>query len=58
MTIKRIEKGRMVGGGIHDGGFSSNGKFMVTAGNDSTVKVWDLVAMKEARSVEPFGGYS
>ncbi len=46
------------GGGIHDGGFSANGKVMVTAGNDATVKIWDLVAMKEIRSIDPFGGYS
>lgn len=44
--------------GVHDSGFSANGKFMVTAGNDSSVKVWDLTTFKEVRSVDAFGGYS
>lgn len=54
------EHGRLSGhgAGIHDAGFSSNGKLMATSGNDATVKVWDLATCKELKSFNPFGAYS
>jgi len=54
------EHGRLAGhaAGIHDAGFSSDGRFMTTAGNDAAVKVWDLATCKELKSFDPFGSYS
>lgn len=59
-TVEGKESGKLAGhaGGIHDAGFSANGKFMTTAGNDAGVKVWDLSTFKEVRSFDPFGAYS
>jgi hypothetical protein len=42
--------------GVHDAGFSSNGKLVATAGQDATVKVWDLATLKELRSIDAHAG--
>ncbi len=54
------EHGRLAGhiAGVHDAGFSADGRFMATAGNDAAVKIWDLTTLKEVRSIDAFGAYS
>jgi len=44
--------------GIHDGAWSANGRLFAASGNDASVKVWSIPAMKELISVEPHEGYS
>ena len=54
------EVGRLTGidEGIHDAGFSANGKLMVTAGDALVVRVWDLDTLKEVRKFEPHDGFA
>lgn len=53
------EMGRLTGlEGIHDAGFSANGRVMATAADNPTVRVWDLDTMTEIRNLQPHDGYA
>lgn len=45
-------------GGVHDGGWSGDGRFFATAGYDELVKVWEIPSLKEKASVRAHAGYS
>ncbi|MBI4563538.1 MAG: hypothetical protein HY716_02460 [Planctomycetes bacterium] len=45
-------------GGIHDGGWSANGKILATSGSDGSVKVWDVASLEELASIEMPNGFA
>lgn len=45
-------------GGVHDGGWSGDGRYFATAGYDELVKVWEVPSLKEKVSVRAHAGYS
>ena len=42
----------------HDGNWGQSDRFLATAGNDGTVKVWDAQARKEIASLTPHEGFT
>lgn len=43
---------------LHDAGWSRNGRYFATAGYDATVRVWDLVQLKQVAAIEAHAGFS
>jgi WD40 repeat protein len=44
--------------GKHDGNWSANGRILASAGDDTSVKVWDAVTRREINSFTPHAGYT
>jgi WD40 repeat protein len=46
------------GTGLHDAGWSRDGRYLATAGYDAQVKLWDLAEMKELAGFSLHAGFS
>ncbi len=65
VTVLDAQTGKEIGDipgpgdeGIHDGGWSSSGRFLAVAFYDRTVKVYEIPSLKEVASFEPHPGYT